>query len=198
MTAAATTPTDVQLDVGDTWCFGVTVPSGGTVSVLVTSPTGIVANPTPVALTGGVEVQVPLEEEGRYLAVVTVESTDGDQVIPFTAHAATPTTTAELPTAAQVEAYLSTSGATSAPIATIAEALAAETDAQRRRCDIPPAYPNDLAEALKRRVARNLAARSVPIAQVTTFEGGTSSARVTRYDAEVDRLEGPFRKVVVA
>lgn len=90
----------------------------------------------------------------------------------------------------------------------ITAALAAETAAQAAVVRFPadpeaPAdplpYPADLAEALFRRVAHNLALRALPLgvqasitdaAVATNFVGGT--------DAEVRRLEAPYRKRVVA
>lgn len=194
---AATTQRIVDLDVGDDWCIGITVPEGSAVAVLVTAPDGTTATPTPVVTGGSVSVVVPLADAGRYLAVLTV-SGDVNAVEPFTANAAEPTTAGEMPDLTEVKAYLSTNGGTSATDESITEALDAEAAAQRAVCDVPPVYPDDLREALKRRVARNLAARSVPIAQVTTFEGGASATHVPRTDPEVIRLEGPYRKVVVA
>lgn len=81
-------------------------------------------------------------------------------------------------------------------------ALAAETAAQARVCRVPTdpeaAWPADLAEALCRRVAANLAVRSVPLGvQVSLTEFGSSGVRVGGTDREVRRLEGPFRKLVM-
>lgn len=87
-------------------------------------------------------------------------------------------------------------------------ALAAETAAQMKLVKlpadpVPPAdplpYPADLAEALCRRVARNLAMRGIPLAlQSTVSELGTATARVGSTDPEIRRLEGPYRKRVLA
>lgn len=78
----------------------------------------------------------------------------------------------------------------------IQSALTAEYSAQAARCRVDP-YPPDLAEALKRRVARNLAARRVPLATYTAFEGGGGSAtRVPTSDPEISRLEKPYRRMV--
>lgn len=192
----ATTSRIVDLDVGDDWCIGINVPDGSAVAVLVTAPDGTTATPTPVVTGGSVSVVVPLADAGRYLAVLTV-SGDVNAVEPFTANAAEPTTAGEMPDLTEVKAYLSTNGGTSATDAAITEALNAEAAAQRAVCDVPPVYPDDLREALKRRVARNLAARAVPVAQVTTFEGGGTATRVPRTDPEVIRLEGPHRRVVL-
>lgn len=77
-------------------------------------------------------------------------------------------------------------------------ALATEARAQRRKCRVPkdPAalWDEDLAEALCRRVARNLAMRGIPLAMFSgdADMGGTiPPAR----DPEVMRLEGPLRKL---
>lgn len=193
----ATTPTITTLDVGDEWSLGVCVPSGSAVAVSVTAPDGAVASVDPEAADGGFTALVPILQAGRYLAVVTVTG-DVSAVVPFTAQAATPTAQAGMPDSDEVKNYLSTNGGTSATDAAIQEALDAEAEAQRRACNVPAVYPPDLREALKRRVARNLAARSVPIAQITSFEGGATASRVPQKDPEVARLEGPHRKVVIA
>jgi len=194
---AATTDAIVDLDVGDEWEIGITVPPGSTVEVAVTAPGGDVANPDPEAADGGFTVVVPIAEVGRYLAVLTV-SGDVAAVVPFVANAYLPTDAEGMPGLAEVRAYLDSNGESSQTDAAITGALNAELANQRKVCDVPAVYDYDLAEALKRRVARNLAARAVPIASITTFEGGTTQAKVQRYDAEVTRFEGPYRKVVVA
>lgn len=57
-------------------------------------------------------------------------------------------------------------------------------------------YGADLAEALKRRVARNLAMRALPLS-VTQGDVETSPAYLPRYDPEIRRLEAPYRRLVV-
>lgn len=99
------------------------------------------------------------------------------------------------PTAEDVEAYL---GDTSYSTDDITAVLAAEKAAQAARCRVPgdeATWPADLAEALKRRVARNLALRMLPLAQL---EGDADVGLITPrvVDAEVRRLEGPWRKLV--
>lgn len=85
-------------------------------------------------------------------------------------------------------------------------ALDSERVAQAKVCRIPvdadPAspqpYPADLAEALCRRVAHNLALRSLPLGiQANIADGAVSTNRVGGTDAEVSRLERPYRKLVV-
>jgi hypothetical protein len=109
------------------------------------------------------------------------------------------------PDLAAVKAYLGTNSGESD--ADISAALAAEVVAQaavvRFPADpAPPAsplpYPADLAEALKRRVARNLAMKRLPLAvQQSMNEFGSSAIRLGSTDPEIRRLEAPHRKWVV-
>jgi hypothetical protein len=63
---------------------------------------------------------------------------------------------------------------------------------------IPGAYPEDLTEALYRRVAHNLSMRALPLGiQANISEMAVSTTRVGGLDAEVARLEAPYRKRVV-
>lgn len=94
-------------------------------------------------------------------------------------------------TLAEVKDYL---GDSSWSDADIQGALDAETAAQNNRCQAITPRPADLDEALKRRVARNLAARAVPLQEFSSFDSGATVQRVTRTDPEVVRLEGPYRK----
>jgi hypothetical protein len=77
----------------------------------------------------------------------------------------------------------------------VTEALAAETAAQAAACTIPlTTWPADLTEALKRRVARNLAMRALPLgAQASISEVGVGTFRPGS-DSEVRRLEAPHRR----
>ncbi|MCA1984798.1 hypothetical protein [Nocardioides nematodiphilus] len=80
----------------------------------------------------------------------------------------------------------------------ISQALLGEMAAQARNCRIPDIYPDDLAEALKRRVAHNLALRALPLGvQATISDYAASTTRVGGEDAEVRRLERPYRKLIV-
>lgn len=85
--------------------------------------------------------------------------------------------------------------------AAVESAYAAESASQAARCRVPDedtVWPSDLAEALCRRVAHNLALRSLPLGvQAAMSEGGVQQTRVGGLDAEVRRLEGPYRKLVV-
>lgn len=110
------------------------------------------------------------------------------------------------PDVTAVQAYLGADAGWDNP--TVTSALLTETAAQKAACRIPQDltdplvpvddYPADLAEALCRRVAVNLANRSLPLGiQTTASEFGGSVARVGGQDREVRRLEGPYRKRAV-
>ncbi|HWD77948.1 MAG TPA: hypothetical protein VG497_03680 [Kribbella sp.] len=81
-------------------------------------------------------------------------------------------------------------------------ALDVETQAQIEVCRIPTdpftdVYPVTLGEALKRRVQRNLALRSLPLAVLQSDAQGGNMYLPGR-DVEVRRLEAPYRKMVTA
>lgn len=102
------------------------------------------------------------------------------------------------PSVEDIQDYM---GDTSDSIEAITDALAAETAAQARRCIIPtdPAdYPADLAEALKRRVQRNLRMRTVTLPSELAGEYGSEGNSYLPFnDPEIARLERPHRKVVM-
>jgi hypothetical protein len=101
-----------------------------------------------------------------------------------------------LPNLATVKTYLGTG--ISWTDAEITSALASETAAQAAVCTVPVDPPADLAEALCRRVAHNLAVRALPLGiQASMSEAAVSTNRVGGTDAEVARLEAPYRKVVI-
>ena len=56
------------------------------------------------------------------------------------------------------------------------------------------AWPDDLAEALFRRVHRNLAMRNLPLAIQSDGDGGI---RIGGNDPEIRRLEAPYRRAVL-
>lgn len=76
----------------------------------------------------------------------------------------------------------------------IAEAYLAEVTVQAGRCNVEP-YNDALAEALCRRVSRNLAMRNLPLGVVMDEAGAT---RIGSTDPEVRRLEARYLKVPVA
>jgi hypothetical protein len=109
------------------------------------------------------------------------------------------------PSVTDCETYL---GDVSWTTAEITSAYNAEDKAQRARCTIPTVtdpvtlvvsedYPEDLIEALYRRVAHNLALRGLPLGvQASITDGAVATTQVGGTDAEVRRLEGPYRKRV--
>lgn len=196
MGADAITSQSTTLQVGDPWPIWVQVTDDDgnsatpdTVTVTVTRPDLTTSTPTATEdETGEWRASYTLAATGRHTALVTVAGT-GAGVVPFEVLAVA--VGQVLPDLDDVKDYL---GSTSWSDTEIQDALDAETAAQRARCRIPSEYPDDLAQALKRRVARNLAARAVPVATFTSFDGGGTSARVPAVDAEVRRLEGPYRR----
>jgi hypothetical protein len=103
-----------------------------------------------------------------------------------------------MPCITEVRAYLETSGLpTSWENGQIEAALEAEKTAQARICTVPTdeaAWPADLAEALLRRVARNLALRKLPLGIAASEIEAT---RVAGTDVEVRRLEAGHKRWVV-
>lgn len=98
-----------------------------------------------------------------------------------------------VPTVEQVGEYL---GPSSVSPAALADAYAAEKQDQANRCRVPAddaAWPASLAQALKRRVARNLAMRGLPIA-VLQGDAESGSMVLPGSDPEVRRFEGPHRR----
>lgn len=85
----------------------------------------------------------------------------------------------------------------------VTSAFDAERVAQAHACLVPASavpeeeWPADLVEALGRRVQHNLALRGLPLGLQTAMgEGGVAMRGVGGKDAEVERLEGPYRRVV--
>lgn len=195
------TPTTGRLEVGDTWLLGVEVRDDvtdqlkdATVTAVATLPNLTTTNPAVTKQSVGLyTAPVTLSAAGRWTAVVTVAGT----VVGVADFAVDALAVGVLPTATEVQTYLASTGASSFSLTDIGLALAAERAAQAMVCSVPAAYPDDLREALYRRVARNLAARSVPVAQFTSFDGGGTATRVPGRDPEVGRLEAPYRRLVV-
>jgi hypothetical protein len=72
--------------------------------------------------------------------------------------------------------------------------IEAEVFGQAQVCRVDP-YNATLYQAVLRRCARELAARGVPLG-MTSGESEYGSTRLSAFDAEIERLEGPFRIVV--
>lgn len=132
---------------------------------------------------------------GRYVG--SVFTSDGGALVQC--YAAAVTTNANLPDADELSDWLGGVDAHSWETADLTGVLAAESAAQRRVCDIPAAYPDDLRQALLRRAARALDMRRQLTEQPRT-EGGDFDlppAAAPGRDAEIRRYEGPFRRIVI-
>jgi hypothetical protein len=81
--------------------------------------------------------------------------------------------------------------------ATLQQVTDAELALQTARCLVPAEYPAALAQALYRRVARELAAKGLPLGMLADPEYG-GAVRLPGMDVEVNRLEAPYRIVAVA
>ena len=87
----------------------------------------------------------------------------------------------------------------------LTQVLEAEAAIQAAACRVLVVNPLDvvtgpeaaLTQALYRRVARQIAARGVPLGMLGA-DSEYGPARLSRWDAEVDRLEGPWRVMVFA
>ena len=195
MTVRAVSASSVLLTVGGQWLIEVeTTDLDGQLvdaapTVAVTLPDGT-DDPTPpdveLVTTGRYRAAYTVAVPGRHVAAAAAE---GDVAV-FAAHVLAVTAGNAMPDAADVVAYL---GVTSFTEPEIQSALDAEAAAQQKVCRVGAVYPPDLAEALKRRVARNLAMRGLPLAVPQgDAEGGPSF--VPGSDPEVRRLEAPHRR----
>jgi hypothetical protein len=196
MSVEAVTPQTERLDVGDTWDFRVSVHPRVTPVARVIKPAIGDAEPeeVTVAVTGDDDTGIytglyVLEAPGRYLATMSVEGIGGGSES-FTVDADPPE--AARPNRNAIKTYLGQTGL-SYDDDQIDSALTAELAAQDAVCRIRD-YTADLAEALKRRVARNLAMHNVPLGIQADETGGT---RVGSIDPEIRRLEAPYKKRVV-
>lgn len=201
MPVIAVSPDAGRLDVGDAWLLAVEIRDDvtdelkdATLAAVVTRPDTTTAAPAFVKQSLGFwTASYTLAAAGRHTAVVTASG----NVVGVVTFAVEAVAVGLVPTLAEVQAYLASAGPQSWQAADVAGALAAELAAQARVCRVPAQYPADLREALFRRVARNLAARAVPVSSFTSFEGGATSTRVPTKDPEIARLEGPFRRLAV-
>lgn len=60
----------------------------------------------------------------------------------------------------------------------------------------PDGYPPMLAQALYRRVGREVASRGVPLGLIGDPASEAGMQRLAQFDAEIERIEGPARLVV--
>lgn len=193
--------TAVDLQVNGRWILefwvldddGNTPSSDPTIVVTSTNPEGATTTPPAEMVCAGLyRAVVGVDVAGRWIAAVEAS---GYGATSFSAYVSDLTAADALPDLTSVKDYLGGADEISFSDAEIQDALDAEAGAQRKACTVPAVYPPDLAQALKRRVARNLALRGLP---VMVLQGDSESGSLVPpgRDPEVRRLEGPYRKLV--
>jgi len=133
-------------------------------------------------------VRYTLPVAGRYVMHVATP----DDALDFAVFAIGPTTAAGMPNVNDCADYLG-GRAGSWSLAQITDALHAEMAAQRGKCGERAPYPDDLRQALLRRVSRNLAMRMLPLA-IASGDADQSGTILPGSDPEVRRFEAPWRK----
>lgn len=197
MTVYAKSSASTTLPIGGVWEISVCVsdadgePIAVAPIVTVTLPGGSTSAPTAEDQGDGTwRALYTVGTAGRYVARVV---SAGYGAADFTTYVTATVPSAGMPDLAAADAYLGDNSWTDDEIE---DALDAEAAAQRSVCDIPAAYPDDLRQALLRRVARNLSMRKLPLA-VLAGDAENGSTVLPGRDPEVRRLEAPFRKMVV-
>lgn len=104
---------------------------------------------------------------------------------------------ATIPTVATVRAWSNVSDQ-SLTEAQLQQLLDAELALQAASCLVPEAYPDALAQAVLRRCGRAIGARQLPLGLSADTAGEYPPVRLPQWDAEIERLEGPYRVVVIA
>jgi hypothetical protein len=187
-----------DVSVGGLWEVAVTVrDADGNLSAIVpdltiTPPDG--TPDAPVAMTqlaaGVYRTLVSIDAGGRWIGRADADTAGVGDV---TAWASSPVSGTGMPNLTAVKTYLRETSFTDADIQ---DALDAEAAAQRDVCRIPANYPTSLRQALLRRVMRNLAMRTLPLAVLESDAEGGDTVLPGR-DPEVRRYEGPYRKLIV-
>jgi hypothetical protein len=180
---------EISMDGTDTPVLEIVLPDGSTLAPAVIFSASS-EYPYPVWL-----AEHAVTVAGRHIGVVT---TAEDSSLAFQAWVAAVTANTGLPDITDVDNYLGGAGSHSWSDDDLTQALAAEAANQRRVCDIPAAYPDDLREALIRRAARNLDMRRRLTAQPS--EGGDFDVPVLNppgRDTEIRKYEAPWRKLGV-
>jgi hypothetical protein len=182
------------LTLGQPWVLRVLVheDTGTPPTAVITPPAGAAPTPPvfePTSCPGVYRAEYLPDAPGRYLAQVTT----GTESVWFVAIVSAVTSNADLPDVDAVNAYLGDHSFTDGEVD---DMLRQETQAQRGRCRIPAAYPDDLRGALLRRVQRALHMKSLVLA-VKETQDGESQIVVPGNDPEVRRLEAPWRRVLI-
>lgn len=202
LTAVSSTTAD--LGVGGEWIMSARVldvdgqlVTDDTVTATKTDPTAVTTSLAVTALGDGIyrAVLYPAAA-GRWTARLTSAHGALDFAAYVTAVNAPPTLVDLRGDPDDVDTGDGYLGPTSWTDADITSALDSEAAAQRAVCRVPAAYPADLGEALKRRVAVNLARRPLALG-MTQGDADTGTANyLPGSDPEVRRLEGPWRRLV--
>lgn len=194
----ALTATADLLPIGGRWLVAVEItdddgtPIDVAPTVTVTLPAGSTTSPTPELVTSGVyRAAYDVGTAGRYIARVVAS---GYGAADFAVYVTGTTAGTGMPNTDDVADYLGDSAA-SWTTEELQDALDAEAAAQRSLCRVGAVYPADLRQALLRRVTRNLALRSLPLA-VLRGDAEAGDTILPGRDPEVRRLEGPHRKLV--
>lgn len=81
----------------------------------------------------------------------------------------------------------------------IQQIIDAETAMQAALCRwVEDDYPVNLAQAMLRRCAREIAGRQLPLGLTADTAGEYAPVRLPAYDVEIERLESPNRVIAVA
>lgn len=186
------TPQSGTAPKGGAWCVTVraidelgNLVTTVTPTVVVTRPDGSTVTPAPALDADQHWTTIyTLDASGRYLMHVSTP----EDALDFAVYAYAPGT---VPTLNEVVDYLGGRN-----VAGVDGAYRAELGAQRDKCGERAEYPDQLREALYRRVSRNLAMRQLPLA-MSGGDAEAGPALIPGNDPEVRRLEAPWRRLVV-
>lgn len=101
----------------------------------------------------------------------------------------------DLPASTDVAAYLQLTDPSLDVLAEITVSLETAVEAQAARCDVTD-YTRSLWQACRRRAARDLAARGAVLGMVDM--GDLGAVRISGWDAQIEALEGPYRRAGLA
>lgn len=160
--------------------------------VTVTLPDGSTVAPVPsYTNTGFWTATYTVANAGRHLVRITTAA----DALDAAAFVDMVVTSSGLPTVDDCVVYLGERGR-GWSVQQITTAYNAERGNQRDKCGERAVYPDPLREALFRRVSRNLAMRSLPLA-VPMGDADAGPVILPGNDPEVRRLEAPYRRLVV-
>lgn len=165
--------------------------SAATPVITVTPPTGALVHPSATNTgTGLYQFTYLLAAAGRH--IVAAAAADPYGMATTAVYAESVVTSAGMPNLAEVQGYLRQY---SWDDVQIQDALDTEAAAQRAKLRPSALYTADVRGALKRRVARHLAMRGIPLAVLTGDGEGNGPQILPGRDPEVRRLEAPYRKI---